>query len=52
VMTLDGGQTDPARRVACPWPPCGSARLDLAASQASATHYHLTTTDKQRELRE
>jgi TDG/mug DNA glycosylase family protein len=33
-MTQGCGQTDPARRVALPWPPCGSARLDLPARQA------------------
>src|SRR6185312_9865385 len=34
VITQGCGQTGPARRVALPWPPCGSARLDLPARQA------------------
>jgi len=50
VMTRYGGQKDPARRVACSWPPSGSAQLDLAASQACTTHYHRTATNKQRGL--
>jgi len=33
-MTPAGGQTDPTLRVAAEWPPGGSARLDLAMSQA------------------
>jgi len=51
-MTRPDGQTDPALWVAPEWPPCGSARLGLAASQAGATHYHLTATPRQRGLRE
>jgi len=34
--------------VAIEWPPCGGARLGLTASQAGATHYHLTATRWQR----
>ena len=44
VMTQECAQTDPAQRVAIEWPPFGSARLGLTASQAYAMHYHLTAT--------
>jgi len=47
-MTPTCGQTDPAQRVASPWPPCGRARLGLPARQAGATPDHLAATGWQR----
>jgi len=41
---MDGLGFEERGRVAIKWPPCGSARLGLTASQAGATPYHLTTT--------
>jgi len=45
-------RADPALRVAIEWPPCGSTRLALAASQGCATRYHLTAAQRQRGLRQ